>query len=77
MPNMRLSEIGTVSDLGTITILTPWNIVLLEKLTGSQLVKKLPGFYPLNAELNPVSHLLAFLGVYHIFHVSRIRVMKP
>jgi hypothetical protein len=29
---------------------------------------------PLNAELNPICHLLAFLGAHHILHVSRIRV---
>jgi len=29
---------------------------------------------PLNAELNPICHLLALLGDHHIFHVSRIRV---
>jgi hypothetical protein len=29
---------------------------------------------PLNAELNPISHLLALLGVHHFLHVSRIRV---
>ena len=28
---------------------------------------------PLNAELNPICHLLALLGV-HFLHVSRIRV---
>jgi len=33
-------------------------------------------FNPLNAKLNPICHLLVFLGAYHIFHVSRIRV-KP
>jgi hypothetical protein len=26
-------------------LLTPWSRVLLEKLTGSQLVKKFPAFY--------------------------------
>ena len=31
-------------------------------------------FNPLNAELNPICHLLALLGVHHFFHVSRIRV---
>jgi len=31
---------------------------------------------PLNAELNPICHLLALLGVHHFLHVSRIRV-KP
>ena len=29
---------------------------------------------PLNAELNPICHLLALLGPHHILHVSRIRV---
>ena len=29
---------------------------------------------PLNAELNPVRHLLALVGVRHIVHVSKIRV---
>jgi len=29
---------------------------------------------PLNAELNPTCHLLAFLGAHHILHISRIRV---
>jgi hypothetical protein len=29
---------------------------------------------PLNAELNPIWHLLALLGAYHIFHISRMRV---
>jgi hypothetical protein len=31
-------------------------------------------FNSLNAELNPICHLLALLGAHHIFHVSRIRV---
>jgi len=31
---------------------------------------------PLNAELNPIFHLLALLGAHHIFHVSRIRVKR-
>ena len=31
-------------------------------------------FNPLNAELNPICHLLALLGDHHILHVSKIRV---
>ena len=31
-------------------------------------------FKPLNAELNPICHLLALLGAYHILHVGRKRV---
>jgi len=29
---------------------------------------------PLNAELNPICHLLAVVGAHHILHLSRIRV---
>ena len=32
---------------------------------------------PLNADLNPVRNLLAFVGARHIVHVSRIRVNVP
>jgi hypothetical protein len=35
---------------------------------------RLRTFNPLNAELNPICHLLALLGAHHILHVSRIRV---
>jgi hypothetical protein len=31
-------------------------------------------FNPLNADLNPIYHLLALLAAHHILHVSRIRV---
>jgi len=31
-------------------------------------------FNPLNAELNPICHLLALFGAHHIFHVSGLRV---
>jgi hypothetical protein len=31
-------------------------------------------FNPLNAELNPISHLLTLLGAHPIFHISRISV---
>jgi hypothetical protein len=30
----------------------------------------------LNAELNPICHLLALLRNHHIFHISRIRVKE-
>jgi hypothetical protein len=29
---------------------------------------------PLNAELNPIHHLLALVGAHHIVHVTRVRV---
>ena len=31
-------------------------------------------FNPLNAELNPICHLLGLLGAHHFLHISRIRV---
>jgi hypothetical protein len=31
-------------------------------------------FNPLNAEVNPICHLLALLGAHHILRISRIRV---
>ena len=31
-------------------------------------------FNPLNAELNPIGHLLALAGVHHFVHVSGVRV---
>ena len=33
-------------------------------------------FKALNAELNPICHLLALLGIHHILHVSRIRTVS-
>jgi hypothetical protein len=33
-------------------------------------------FNPLNAELNPICHLLALLGAHHILHVSRLKVKR-
>ena len=31
-------------------------------------------FNPLNAEINPIGHLLTLLGAHHIFHVSGLRL---
>jgi hypothetical protein len=31
-------------------------------------------FNPLNAELNPIRHLLTLVGAHHFVHVGRIRV---
>jgi hypothetical protein len=44
-------------------------------LSGRISLKKHRGdINPLNAELNPICHLLVLLGAHHILHVSRIRV---
>jgi hypothetical protein len=44
----------------TVLSQCPWNIVT--------------HINPINAQLNPICHLLALLVAYHILHVSRIRV---
>ena len=48
------------------------------KIKNIQIVYFTANFYnninPLNAELNPICHLLALSGAHHILHVSRIRV---
>jgi len=31
-------------------------------------------FNPLNADVNPICHLLTLLGAHHILHVNRLRV---
>ena len=45
------------------------NVLLTKYYSGDQI-------NPLNAELNPIRHLLALVGARHIVHVSRIRVKK-
>jgi hypothetical protein len=41
---------------------------------GAHYAVRTGSFNPLNAELNPICHLLALLGAHYILHVSRIRV---
>jgi hypothetical protein len=46
MKGVRERETCDRECIGNITyLLTPWSRVLLEKLTGLQLVKKFPAFY--------------------------------
>ena len=44
------------------------------KSTVCQCEVHVHAFNSLNADLNPICHLLALLGAHHILHVSRIRV---
>jgi hypothetical protein len=61
-----------VSDFILITRTTiQYYICTIRELLDSQ-----PLFNPLNAELNPICHLLALLGAHHILHVSRVRVNR-
>jgi len=47
-----------------------WNILQIVR------VKYITNTYisPLNAELNPICHLLALLGAHHILHVGGVMV---
>ena len=49
----------------------------LEVSGAVRLIYRSLGVKGLNAELNPICHLLALLGAHHILHVSRIRVKAP
>jgi hypothetical protein len=47
-----------------------------KKSSGEKELNAIVFFNPLHAELNPICHLLALLGVHHFLHVSRIRVKQ-
>jgi len=51
-------------------------VLWLKNWTAADIHQEYP-LNPLNAELNPICHLLALLGAHHILHVSKIRVMSP
>jgi len=45
-------------------------------LSACHVLQNSPQFNPLNAELNPICHLLALVGAHPIFDVSRIRGLR-
>ena len=55
-----------------LTCLVP--VLFTFYIQGVLKLKKNSGAKGLNAELNPISHLVALLGAHHIFHVSGLRV---
>jgi hypothetical protein len=62
-----LVPVTAKSDRWSVIICSPW---CMDNNSSSVI-----GYFnPLNAELNPICHLLALLGVNHIFHVSGLRV---
>ena len=71
--NMHAVEhfFGEVSDL-TLVLLT-WRIWWVPNNASRWQMGFNSAFSPLNAELNPICHLLALIGAHHILHVSRIR----
>jgi hypothetical protein len=59
-------RLGFVHWVGNFLPVDPRGLSFLRTVNAS----------PLNAELNPICHLLALLAAHHILHVSRIRVNK-
>jgi hypothetical protein len=61
-------------------LLTPWSRVLLEKLTGLQLVKKFPAFYGTRKFITAFTsarHLIQLNPVHiHTSHFLKIHLMK-
>jgi hypothetical protein len=55
-----------------ITLISPF-IIILTHSSDTTHTLVIVSINPLNAELNPIYHLLA-LGAHHILHVGRIRV---
>jgi hypothetical protein len=65
-PSVRMEQLGSHwSDFHEI-----WYFSIFWKSVG----KNSSFINPLNAELNPICHLLALLRPHHILHTSRIRV---
>jgi hypothetical protein len=54
-----------------------WNYWDIAEQASRHVLNTWISFNPLNAELNPICHLLTLLGAHHILHVSRIRVNFP
>jgi len=58
-------------------LFSSWPFFLSENISVAPVLQKGDDWMkinPLNAELNPICHLLVLLGAHHILHVSRIRV---
>jgi len=79
----------SAQEVGTVVCPTPrpplpprkysWYCFLLETAVAQWIRccatnRKVAGSIPLNAELNPIYHLLTLLGAHHILLVSRMRV---
>jgi hypothetical protein len=63
--NLRIARL--VKSVRSVSGSRQWKWSLLWRNTSTNI-------YPLNAELNPIWHLLVLLAAHPILHVSRIRV---
>jgi len=74
-PILILSFIIRQRNLSSVLTLLP-NFVCIFRLSMCH-IHSSPSINPLNAELNPICHLLVLLGAHHTLHFSRIRVKIP
>ena len=65
--NIQHTELGESLKSRRILMMTGEGVMILKDAVVAY-------FKPLNAEINPMCHLLALLGAHPILHVSRIRV---
>jgi len=75
MPGWTLPVID-ISEIEKWKYETPFSLMYPSQnlITNLRNILLFENFNSLNAELNPICHLLALLGAHHILHVSRIRV---
>jgi hypothetical protein len=58
-----------------VTFFVKLPCILVKEVNNQNMLQKTHvTINPLNAELNPICHLLALVGTHHILHISRIRV---
>jgi len=51
-------------------LLTPWRSVLLEKLTGLQLVKKFPAFHGTQKFISSLTSHLSLVMINYMYYIS-------
>ena len=70
----RLEVSGAVRPIYGSLGVKRLKVLIGSKTRSYKLHFNLAVFNPINAELNPICHLLALLEARHILHVSRVRV---
>jgi len=72
--DVTLCDLLNVTVVWDVTLCDLLNVTVVWDVTLCDLLNAVGSVNPLNAELNPICHLLALLGVHHFLHVSRIRI---
>jgi len=69
--DLRTKTVISLHNINRLVFITETECVYCAVRTGCLSEMRLN---PLNADLNPICHVLALLGAHHILHISRIRV---